>query len=119
MRGYRDLKVWQLGIEISLAIYQLTETFPKHEVYGLTSQLRRASVSVPSNLAEGHSRSATKDLIRFVNMARGSLAEIETQLIIARSLNYCDSVEVERILSLTEEESRMLSGYRRSLKSKL
>ncbi len=102
-----------------MLVYRLTASFPDHEIYGLTSQLRRAAVSVPSNIAEGHSRSATKDLIRFVNIAKGSLAEIETQLIIAKRLGYGDSTLIDNILTMSDEESRMLSGYRRSLKSKL
>ena len=119
MHGYQDLKVWQLGMEMSVAIYRLTSTFPKHETYGLASQLQRAAVSVPSNIAEGHSRGATKDLIRFVNIAKGSLAELETQLLISRSLQYGSKDEINNLLSLAEQESKMLSGYRRSLKSKL
>ena len=119
MRGYRDLKVWQLGFDISLAVYELTSDFPQSELYGPTSQLRRAAVSIPSNIAEGHSRSSTKDLIRFINMAKGSLAELETQLLIARSLGYCNSSKIDGILELVDEQSRMLSGYRRSLKEQL
>lgn len=119
MGGYRDLKVWQLGVEISLAIYKLTDGFPSREQYGLSSQLRRAAVSVSSNIAEGHSRGATKDLIRFLGIARGSVAEIETQLIISKNLGYVQIVEFDRIISMLDEESRMLSGLRRSLRSKL
>jgi four helix bundle protein len=83
MRGYQDLKVWQLGVEIALEIYRSTDGFPARELYGLTSQLRRASVSISSNIAEGHTRGATKDLIRFLAIARGSVAELETQLLIS------------------------------------
>jgi four helix bundle protein len=70
MHGYKDLKVWQLGVEISLAVYRVTESFPQRELYGLSSQLRRAAISVPSNIAEGHSRGHTNDLIRFLNISR-------------------------------------------------
>lgn len=119
MRGYQELRVWQLGVEISLSVYRLTSSFPKDELYGLTSQLRRASVSVPSNIAEGHTRGTTKDLIRYINIAKGSLAELETQLIISRNLEFGDRRQIEELLKLTDEESRMLSGYRNSLRSKL
>ncbi|MCG8449232.1 MAG: four helix bundle protein [Pirellulales bacterium] len=119
MQGYRELKIWQNGVEISKSVYRLTASFPKHEVYGLASQMQRAAVSVPSNIAEGHSRSSTKDLIRFVNMSRGSLAELETQLIIASELGYGDASQIMQLMKMTDEESRMLSGYRSSLKRKL
>jgi len=110
MRGYRDLKVWQLGVEISLAVYDATEQFPKGEVYGLVSQLRRASVSIPSNIAEGNSRGQTKDFIRFLSIARGSVAEVETQLIIAEKRGYIQLTQLDRMISMLEEERRMLAG---------
>jgi four helix bundle protein len=119
MKGYQDLKVWQLGIEISLSIYRLTEGFPQREVYGLTSQLRRAATSIPSNIAEGHSRGQTKDLLRFLAISRGSIAEVETQLIIAERLAYADSKHLQPIRAMLDEESRMLAGLRRSLQAKL
>lgn len=119
MRGYRDLKVWQLGVEISLAVYDLTELFPKTEIYGLVSQLRRASVSIPSNVAEGNSRGQTKDFIRFLSIARGSVAEVETQLIIAEKRGYIQRKALDRMMSMLDEESRMLAGLRRSLKLNL
>ena len=90
MSSYRDLKVWQLGIEISLEVYRVTNNFPKHELYGLTSQLRRAAVSIPSNIAERQARKTPKEMARFLDIAKGSLAEIETQLIIASKLGYLD-----------------------------
>ena len=119
MRGYKELKIWQLGIEISTAVYQLTADFPNYEIYGLSSQMRRAAVSIPSNIAEGHSRSSTKDLLRFIAIAKGSLAELETQLIIAQQLGYGDTKKIMQLEKMAEEESRMISGYRRSLKTKL
>jgi len=116
MAGYRELKVWQLGIEISLEVYQLTAQFPDDERYGLTSQLRRAAVSIPSNIAEGHGRKTPKEMIRFALIAMGSLAELETQLIIAGKLKYSGKEYIESILQKAEQESRMLSGLVRSLK---
>jgi four helix bundle protein len=119
VRGYRDLKVWQLGIEISLAIYRLTERFPQNELYGLTSQLRRAATSISSNIAEGHARGATKDLLRFLAVAHGSVAELETQLIIWQRLGYLSDPDRRQIMRMLDEESRMLAGLRRSSQSKL
>lgn len=119
MRGYQDLKVWQLGVEISLAIYRLTESFPQREMYGLSSQMRRAGVSIASNIAEGHTRGQTKDLLRFLSIARGSLAELETHLIIAERLDYLKRSDLDRIRTMLDEESRMLAGLRRSISSKL
>jgi four helix bundle protein len=119
MQGYRDLKVWQLGIDISLAVYQLTDSFPQREIYGLSSQLRRASVSIPSNIAEGHTRGQTKYFIRFLSISRGSVAELESQLIIAERLGYVERGQLKDLRLMLNEESRMLAGLRRSLVSKL
>jgi four helix bundle protein len=119
MGGYRDLKVWQLGVEISLTIYQITKAFPQHELYGLSSQMRRAAVSISSNIAEGHSRAQTKDLIRFLGISRGSVSELETQLIIADRLGYVEQQSLGRVMAMLDEESRMLDGLRRSLHSKV
>jgi four helix bundle protein len=119
MRGYQDLKVWQLGIEIALEIYRATDSFPQREIYGLTSQLRRASVSIASNIAEGHTRGATKDLIRYLGIARGSVAELETQLLLSLRLDFLRQEPFDKLISMLDEESRMLSGLRRSLLRKI
>lgn len=115
MAGYRELKVWQLGVDLAIEIYRLTSAFPKSEAYGLTSQLRRAAVSIPSNIAEGHARKTRREMQRFANIAKGSLAELETQLIIAGELSYLAKDALQKILRTTEEESRMLSGLLRSI----
>ncbi len=115
MAGYRNLQVWQLAIDISLKIYQATSSFPQEERFGLSSQLRRASVSIASNIAEGHARKAQKEFRRFLHLAKGSLAEVETQLIISSKLNYLSSDVAEELFQLTEQESRMLSGLIGSL----
>jgi four helix bundle protein len=115
MAGYRELKVWQLGVDLALEIYRLTADFPKTEQYGLTSQLRRAAVSIPSNIAEGHARKTSREMQRFVNIAKGSLAELETQLIIAGELKLLTDDQLRQLLRMTEEESRMLSGLLRSV----
>jgi four helix bundle protein len=86
--SFRELQVWQRGMQIVESVYQISGAFPKSELYGLTSQVRRAAVSVPSNIAEGHMRSSTKDYLRHVSIAQGSLAEVETQLDLAARLEY-------------------------------
>lgn len=90
MGNFKELIVWQKSVDLVTEIYRITEVFPKSEIYGLTSQIRRASVSIPSNIAEGHSRRSSVDYIQFLKIARGSLAELETQLIIARKLDFID-----------------------------
>ena len=94
IRSHRDLRVWQLGVNLAEVIYVATRSFPKEELYGLARQLRCASISVPSNIAEGHSRRSTSDYIQFLKIARGSCAELETQLIISKNLNYLNSENV-------------------------
>ena len=119
INGYRELKVWQLGMQLAKDVYLLTQRFPKHEIYGLSSQLQRAVTSIPANLAEGHARGSTKDFLRYVSIAQGSLAETETHLLLAESLGYLQSNCVADILDKCAEERRMLSGLRRTLKAKL
>ena len=91
--GYQDLLVWQKGIVLVKRIYQLTKGFPGDEKFGLVSQMRRAAVSVPSNLAEGQARRTTGEFIQFISHAEGSIAELDTQLIIAVELSYCERAE--------------------------
>lgn len=117
--SYRDLKVWRLGVQIALAVYRVTSAFPKDELYGLTSQARRSAVSIPSNVAEGHARNSTKDYLRYLSIAGGSLAELETQLLIASELYHLSSEALDEILSMCEEESRMLRSLQDSLKRRL
>lgn len=119
VQSYRDLKVWQLGMDIAEAIYELTRDFPNQEVYGLTSQMQRAAVSVPANLAEGHTRASTKDFLRFVSIAQGSRAELETHLQLAQRLGYGDSKRIAELLMTLDELSRMLRSLQRSLRAKL
>ena len=112
MRGHRDLVAWQKAMELVKEIYRATRTFPREEVYGLTSQLRRAAISVPSNLAEGHGRSSRKEFHLFIGHARGSLLEIETQLEIARDLGYLAASDAARLLARASEVARMVNGLR-------
>jgi four helix bundle protein len=97
IKSHKDLKVWQESITLVIAVYKITEDFPKHEIYGLTSQMRRATVSIPSNIAEGACRKGKKEFIRFLFIALGSLSEVETQLEIALRLDYIkDSEEINK-----------------------
>ncbi|MBX3434992.1 MAG: four helix bundle protein [Pirellulales bacterium] len=115
MAGYQDLKVWQLSIELVLQTYRVTQPFPREELFGLTSQMRRAAVSIPSNIAEGHARRTPREFSRFLNIAKGSLAELETQLVIARELHLCSARIADEITVLTSQISRMLSGLLRRI----
>ena len=119
MNSYRELKVWQLGMELARQVYGLTREFPKHETYGLVSQVRRAAVSIPANIAEGHAKDWTKDYLRHLSIARGSLAEVETHLLLADSLGYCEDQHTARLLGKCAEQRKMLSGLQRSLRKKL
>ena len=107
---YRDLKVWQSAMELTTAIYRVTQKFPRHEIYGLASQLQRASVSVASNIAEGKGRGSDKELVQFLNRARGSLFEVETQVEIAQSLTYITGAELKALSLQTQLVGKMLNG---------
>ena len=118
IKSYKDLLIWQKGIDIVINLYQLVEDFPKEEIYALSSQLKRASVSIPSNIAEGYGRNSTQSYIHFVSISRGSLFELETQLIIAQKLKF---VKNERLLSelmnQITEESKMINSFLNKLES--
>lgn len=107
--SYRELIVWQKSIDLVLKIYVVTEKFPKPEMYGLTSQMRRASISIPSNIAEGRSRGTRKDFKHFLVIAFGSSAELETQIEIAKKLNYVSDQEVSEVSALLVEVAKMLN----------
>ena len=109
IRSYKDLLVWQKALDLVDEVYTLTAHFPKEEMYGLANQLRRAAVSVPSNIAEGHARRSRAEYRSFLGIARGSMAEVETQLIIASRREFLSSEETSRVLALHDEISRMLS----------
>ena len=110
VRTFRDLVAWQKGMELVRAIYRLTQHWPPEETYGLTSQIRRAAVSVPSNIAEGHGRRADRELARFLGIAHGSLMEVETQLEIAFDLGYIPQSERDKLLALAGEVGRTVFG---------
>jgi len=113
---YSDLEVWQASMDLAMRVYEITRKFPREETYGLTSQLRRAAVSVPSNIAEGKGRSSDKELVQFLNHSRGSLFEIETQVAIARRLSYIEAEPCETILRQTARVGQMLNGLIRALR---
>jgi four helix bundle protein len=117
--SYRQLKVWQLGVQLAKSAYLLSQKFPKHELYGLTSQMRRAAVSVVANIAEGHARDSTREFLHHISIALGSLAELETMLVLALDLEYCVTADTAEILRDSDEEGRMLRGLQKTLKSKL
>lgn len=112
--GYRDLLVWQKAMGLVEQIYEVTTRFPESERYGLTNQLRRAAVSIPSNIAEGHGRSG-KDYGRFLTISRGSLAELETQLELSVRLNFISRDDIRQTWQLSQEVGRMLTGLHKSL----
>lgn len=117
-RGYKDLFVWQKGMELTKQIYRLTQDFPDREKYGLISQMRRAAVSVPSNIAEGQARHTTKEFIQFISHAEGSVAELDTQFILASDLGYCTEQEAEKAVMLITDLRNMLNALRRTLLKK-
>lgn len=114
-KSYRDLFVWQKAMELAKAVYEATRPFPKEEMYGLTAQIRRAAVSIPSNIAEGQGRLSKKEFRQFLGIARGSLMEVETQIILARDMNYLSEGKAEKLLLRASEVGRMLNGLINSL----
>jgi four helix bundle protein len=112
IKSYKDLLIWKKGIEISKLVYSLVNTFPKEELYGLTSQIKRSTISIPSNIAEGFGRNSTKSYVNFLKIARGSLFELETQLIIAETQNLFQDIELySSIMNLILEEAKMINSY--------
>ena len=115
VKSYRDLLVWQKGIVLVKKVYLLTKIFPKAEIFGLTSQMRRAAVSIPSNIPEGQARHTRKEFVQFISHSEGSLAELETQVILSVELGYCTLTDTHEITVLTTELSKMLDSLRRKL----
>lgn len=116
--NYRDLVVWQKAMDLTIGIYVASGSFPRSEVYGLSSQMRRAAVSTASNLAEGHTRRSTSEYQRFLSIAQGSLSEVETQMLIARRLSYLEEPAGEHLLKLSDEIGRMITGLRKALENR-
>src|SRR2546423_10289153 len=114
-QSYKDLVVWQKGIALAKALYQLTSRFPSEERFGLVAQMRRAAVSIPSNIAEGQARHTTGEFIQFISHAEGSTAELETQLILSVELGFIVKEKVANQFILLDDIRRMLNGLRRKL----
>jgi four helix bundle protein len=117
MKDFRELKVWQRAHELTLAVYQITAKFPRQELYGLTSQLRRSSSSVPANLAEGCGRSGDAELARFCSIALGSASELEYHLLLARDLKLIRPGDHEELAQRVTEVKRMLTGLLKKLRA--
>jgi len=116
-RSFRELVVWQRAMQLTVTVYRLTQDFPRMEQYGLTSQMRRSAVSIPSNIAEGQGRLRTGEFRQFLGIARGSVCEVLTQIEIARTLKFGDPRLLDEAESLSEEVRRMLFGMLQSLKT--
>lgn len=119
IKSYQDLNVWQKAMDLTVMVYKATMHFPKTETYGLTGQLRRACVSIASNIAEGSAKRSTREFIRFVNIASGSVAELQTQAILSYRLEYFDELTYARLINAIDEIGRMLYGLQESLHEKL
>jgi four helix bundle protein len=118
IKSYKDLLIWQKGIKIVFLVYQLVKSFPQEELYALSSQLKRAAVSIPSNIAEGYGRNTDKSFSHFLDISRGSLFEIETQLLLANELGFVKNQNLyKEILNQIEEESKMINGFSKTLRN--
>jgi len=114
--GYKDLIAWQISMDVVEKIYALSENFPSHERFGLTSQMRRAAVSIPSNIAEGYRRKTDADFLQFLHIAFGSASELETQMLIVLRLKYVTQEQVDQFNQLLERFFRLLTGFINSKK---
>ena len=117
MKNHKELTVWQKAMELVVEVYGLVKKLPKEETYALSDQMRRAVVSIPSNIAEGNARGSEKEFLRFLSIAQGSNAEIETQLLICVQLGYLYEGEIQTALVLSEEVSKMIRGLRKAISS--
>jgi four helix bundle protein len=118
IQSYRELIVWQKAMDLVEAVYLATLGFPRDEIYGLTAQIRRVAVSIPSNIAEGQGRSSTRDFLHFLAMSRGSAKEVETQVLIAERLKYITKQTSAELIAQITEVGRLISGLSNSLKKK-
>jgi|SRR5262245_26612120 len=114
-KSYCDLETWQRAMDLVEETYEETRTFPKDELYGLTNQLRRAVISIPSNIAEGQGRESLKEFLHHLSIAYGSLCEAQTQILIALRLHYLDAEKTEKLMNRTNEVGRLINGLSRSL----
>ncbi len=114
-RSFQDLEVWKLSIDLARKLYNLTSKFPASEKFGLTNQMRRAAVSIPSNIAEGQGRNSTKEFKQFLAISLGSLAELETQLIIARKIEYLTQEDLNPFLATLDRTRKMIKGLAKGI----
>jgi four helix bundle protein len=117
--SFHELKAWQLGMDVAEQIYRLTAAFPKSETYGLSSQMRRSAVSIPSNIAEGQGRDSTKEFLHFLAIAFGSICELETQMLLANRFNYLSDEDLQSVLTILTAASKTTRGLQKSLKARL
>ena len=117
IKSYKDLLIWQKGIQLVKEIYLICKDLPKDEVFGLQSQMKRAAISIPSNIAEGYVRNYTQNYIQFIKIARGSLLELETQIIITKELDFINEDKFDEIINLITEENKMLNAFIKSISS--
>ena len=118
MKSYEELDVWQKGVSLAIEVYKVTELFPRSERFGLMGQIRRAATSIPANIAEGWGRGSTKEYIQFLLVARGSLLELETHLVISQKLNYVKEEQFEDLKMQTRRIGRMLNGLIQALRAR-
>jgi len=111
MHNYKKLKIWEKSMELSLSVYQVTNTFPSEERFGLTSQIRRCAVSIPSNIAEGSSRDSSKDFSRFLRISIGSSFELETQLLLSKELGFLSERNFDHVKDILDEVQKMLNSF--------
>jgi four helix bundle protein len=114
-QSYKDLIVWQKSIDLAKIVYRLTAKFPAEEKFGIVAQMRRASISIPSNIAEGQARHTTGEFVQFISHSEGSVAELDTQLILSVELKFCESTAAAPCVELADEVRRMLNALRRQL----
>ena len=117
IKTYRDLQIWQKSMTLVTEVYKISKGFPKDEAYGLTSQIRRCSISIPSNIAEGYGRNSTNEYIHFLRIATGSLYELQTQIEICMNLDYLNRGEFDKLYELSREIERMISSLAGKLSS--
>lgn len=119
IRDFKDLIVWQRAMELVAEVYRLVKILPKEELYSLNDQIRRSAISIPSNIAEGQGRNSVKEFIHFLAIAKGSKAELETQLLLCVKVNYLNNTEIENAINLIQEIGKMLNALQKSLKTNI
>lgn len=117
--NHKELIVWQKAMLLAEMVYKLVKLLPKEELYALSDQMRRAVISIPSNIAEGNARNSTREFLQFLSVANGSLAELETQLLLCTKINYLTMEQIQPTLNLMDELAKMLSGMKNALRQKL